>query len=404
MKKLEKSDQLSLVLNFMISIDNKPSADKLIARAESLAPKFFERAIETEQRRCVSSETINELFEAGLLRYYQPECYGGYELDWGTHYRIGKAIAQGCPSTAWITTVVGAHSCYVARMSKEAQDEVWANATDVLIATGSVQKTGTVVREKAGFRVNGSWGFASGVDHAAWGMVAGRMDGEKEVSQYLIPRRDFCIDDVWYVAGMKGTGTKDINVKNAFVPAHRAIRLSVFHGANPPGAALHTHYLYRTEFRPFSGSSLLGPIIGTAEAAFDHYVMKTRGHRGAIFGDKVSENPSVQSRVSESAAELAAANALAEKQYKLLNLRGKALEMFSIEEKTSFVRDRAFIMKLCLKSTERLVRMMGANGLFDTNPVQRCFRDLHAMATQFGVNWDLNMPPYGAYILGVEAS
>lgn len=383
-----------------IKLDKNTLLNQLLSNAKKISPTIFNQALETEKRRCLSKDVVEELFNNGLLRYFQPSCYGGYEMDWGTHYQIGKLIAKACPSTAWIVTVVGAHSCYVARMSPKAQEDVWATSENVLIATGSVTKTGTIKKEKNGYRLNGSWGFASGVDYASWGMVAGRMEGEKEASQYLIPKSDFIVDDVWHVAGMKGTGTKDINVQNAFVPEHRVIKMSVFHGANPPGSIKHKHYLYNTEFKPFSGSSLLGPIIGTAEAAFDFYVEKTKNYHGAIFGDKISVKESVQSRVSESAAELQAANALANMQFNLLNQVGKSLKPFSLEQKTSFVRDRAFIMKLCLSSTERLVRMMGANGLFDTNPVQRCFRDLHAMASQFGVNWDLNMPPYGAYILG----
>ena len=380
-----------------------PTAEELVQRAEALVPMLRERADETETLRRVPEATMAVLHEQGLLKYYQPKCYGGYELDWGTHFKIGRAVAKGCPSTAWIVAVVGGHTCYVGRFPKEAQDEVWADGQDVLISTGSVQKTGTVKKVPGGFQLSGAWGFASGVDHAHWGMVAGRMDGDKEVSQYLFPRKDFTIDDVWHVAGMKGTGTKDIVLNDAFVPEHRALKMSRFTGAMPPGGDANPHYIYRTEFRPFSGSSLLGPILGTAEGAFADYTAMTRERTGAIFGDKVADNTAVQLRVSESSAELAAAAALAERIYATLNVRGKMLEPFTEEERASLMRDRAYIMKLCRQSCERLVTMMGAQGLFNTNPVQRAFRDLHAMATQFGVNWDLNMPPYGRLALGLPS-
>jgi 3-hydroxy-9,10-secoandrosta-1,3,5(10)-triene-9,17-dione monooxygenase len=380
-----------------------PTAEELVQRAEALVPMLRERADETESLRRVPEATMAVLHEQGLLKYYQPKCYGGYELDWGTHFKIGRAIAKGCSSTAWIVAVVGGHTCYVGRFPKEAQDEVWADGPDVLISTGSVQKSGTVKKVPGGFQLSGAWGFASGVDHAQWGMVAGRMEGEKEVSQYLFPRKDFTIDDVWHVAGMKGTGTKDIVLNDAFVPEHRVLKMSRFTGAMPPGGEANEHYIYRTEFRPFSGSSLLGPILGTAEGAFADYTAMTRERTGAIFGDKVADNPAVQLRVSESGAELAAAAALAERMYDTLNGRGKKLEPFTEEERATLMRDRAYVMKLCRQSCERLVTMMGAQGLFNTNPVQRAFRDLHAMATQFGVNWDLNMPPYGRLALGLPS-
>jgi len=376
-------------------------ADDLVARARALAPTLRERAAHTEELRRVPEETMATLHAEGLLKFYQPKRYGGFECDWGTHFRLGREVAKACPATAWIVAVVGAHTAYVGRFPKEAQDEVWADGPDVFIATGSVQKTGRVTREPGGYRLSGAWGFASGVDHAEWGMVAGRMEGDKEASQFLFPRKDFSIDDVWHVAGMKGTGTKDIVLNDAFVPDHRVLKLSQFTGAMPPGGEANDHYIYQTEFRPFSGSSLIGPILGTAEGAFEDYTAITRERIGAIFGDKVAEKDAVQLRVSESAAELAAAAALAENMYVLLNTRGKVLQKFTEEERATLMRDRAFIMKLCRQSCERLVTMMGAQGLFDSNPVQRAFRDLHAMATQFGVQWDLNMAPYGRLALGL---
>ena len=379
-----------------------PTVEELVARARSLVPRLRAEAAATEQRRTASPGIMRELFALGLLRYFQPKRFGGWEMDWGTQFHIGRALAQGCSSTAWVATVVGAHTCYAARHRPETQEEIWADGPDVLIATGSVQKSGRAEKVPGGYRVNGAWGFASGVDYAHWGQVAVRIEGESEVLQMMLPRKDFIIDDVWHVAGMKGTGTKDINVQNAFVPDHRALKGSLFHGLRPPGHAVNPHYIYGMEFRPASGSSLLGPILGTAEAALDQYIETTKLKKAAIMGNRPAHNPAVQMRLSESAAEINAARLIIEIQFALLNKRGKALEAFTDEERTSITRDRAFAMRLCYGAVQRLVNQMGALGVFDDNPVQRCFRDLHVMSTQFGVSWDVNMPGWGAYTLGVS--
>ncbi|MSO66032.1 MAG: acyl-CoA dehydrogenase [Alphaproteobacteria bacterium] len=382
----------------------RPSLAELLERAKAMVPRLRAEALATERRRTLSAEIMQELFANGFLRIFQPVRFGGYEMDWGTQYEIGRVLARGCPSTAWIVGIVGTHSAYVARFPAEAQEEVWAKSSDILISTGSVQKTGTVTKVPGGYRLNGTWGFASGVDHSAWGMVAGRIEGEAEGRQFLFPRVDFVVDDTWHVAGMKGTGTKDIDVKNAFVPDHRAVLQSVFNGVNPPGAAIHQHYLYRGEFRPFTGSGLLGPIMGASEGAYDEYVVRTRVKHGAIFRDKVAENPTVQMRVAEAAAELDAARLLADRQNAQLHHKGKAGESFSDGERVMLQRDRAYITKLCLQSCERLVRMMGALGVFDDNPVQRAYRDLHVMSTQIGVNWDVNITPFGKWTLGLAVT
>ena len=373
--------------------------EELCRRAEALVPTFRARALATERNRALLKETADDLFAAGLLRVFQPARYGGFEMDWPVQFNVGRILARGCSATAWIFCVVGNHSAYAARYRKELQDEIWGNDQDVLIATGSVQKSGKVVRVPGGFRASGTWGFASGVDHSKWGSVMSRPEGEDAPVNLMFPRKDFQIADTWHVAGMRGTGTKDIVVQDAFVPEHRTLPQEVFVGRNPPGSLVSQHYLQKVEFRPFTGSALLGPILGTAEGAFDNYLAITRGRRAAIARDKIADNPLVQIRVSEAASEIAAAGALCERHMAFLHKKGLTLEPFTAEERVTITRDRAFATKLCLDAVERLTRMMGAQGLHDDNPVQRAFRDLHAMSTQIGVAWDVNMPPFGKWIL-----
>lgn len=377
----------------------QPGEAELCERAQAMVPTLRSRALATERNRALLNETVDDLFAAGLLRYFQPRRYGGLELDWPVQFKVGRILARGCSASAWIVCVVGAHSSYIARYNKELQDEIWGQDQDVLIATGSVQKSGKVVRVPGGYRLNGTWGFASGVDHSKWGSVAGRVEGENEPINFVFPRKDYKIADTWFVAGMRGTGTKDIDVQDAFVPEYRTLKQEAFVGRNPPGSAVSNHYIQKVEFRPYTGSALLGPILGTAEGAFDDYLAITRGRRAAIARNTIADNPLVQIRVSEAASEITAAAALCERHVAFLHKKGQTLEPFTEEEKVSTTRDRAFATKLCLDAVERLTRMMGAQGLHDDNPVQRAFRDLHAMSTQIGVAWDVNMPAYGKWIL-----
>ena len=381
-----------------------PTIGQLMANARALVPHLKAEAAATEDRRTLSKEMVRKVFDAGLFRYFQPRRYGGYEMDWGTQYHLSKIVAHGCPSTAWVVSVVGQHCCHAARFGKEAQDEVWGDSQDVIVATTSMQKPGaTIVRESGGYRINGCFGFSSAIDHSSWGMANGVAEGEDERRYFLLPRGDYTIDDNWHVAGMRGTGTKDLNAQNAFVPEYRSIKFSTWVGSNPPGGDVNPSYIYSMEMEPVLASSPLGPVVGTAEAALEDYLEITRERRSANFGGKVGDNPAVQMRISESAAEVHAADVVACADFDLLNERAKAGQPLTEEERVSVARNRAFIAQLCLRSTDRLVGMMGAIGLFDSNPVQRQFRDLRAMATQLGVAYDVNMPHYGRWALGLDA-
>jgi alkylation response protein AidB-like acyl-CoA dehydrogenase len=378
-----------------------PTVEDLVARAEALVPYLKDQAAATEQNRTLPTETVKKLHEAGFFRFFRPRAYGGYEMDWGSQYAFAKKLAHGCPSTAWIASVVGQHSCHVGRFARQAQDEVWADNSDLLIATGSVPRPNVVTERVAGgVKVSGSVGFASGVDHSGWAMGLFPIDGAGH--QVLLPRSDYEIEDTWFVAGMRGTGTKDIHVPGAFVPDHRIMPAIAFNEQNPPGAGVHESYIYAMEFAPVQGSSPLGPLIGTAEGALAHYIAMTRSKKGAIFGNKVAESSAVQMRLSESAAEIHAADVVAQQDFAFLHEAAKSGHRLSDEERTAIVRNRGLIAKMCVRATQRLVQMMGASGLTDDNPVQRHYRDVQGMATQIGVAFDVNIPPWGRWALGLD--
>ena len=378
-----------------------PTIDDLTERAAALVPCLKAEAAATEQRRAISPETMAKLHQAGFFRFFRPKAYGGYEMDWGAQYHFAKILAHGCPSTAWVASVVGQHSCHVARFAKQAQDEVWPDDADLLITTGSVPRANVKTeRVEGGVRVSGSVGFASGIDHSGWAMALFPIDGVPH--QVLPPRADYEIDDTWFVAGMRGTGTKDIHVPGAFVPAYRTMPAVAFNESAPPGAGVNPGYIYAMEFAPVQGSSPLGPLIGTAEGALDAYLEMTRTKTGAIFGNKVAESSAVQMRVAESAAEIHAADVVAVQDFQVLHNAGKTGRRLSDGERTAIVRNRGLIAKLCVRATQRLVQMMGAIGLSDENPVQRHYRDVQAMATQIGVAYDVNMPPWGRWALGLD--
>jgi len=221
----------------------------------------------------------------------------------------------------------------------------------------------------------------------------------------LLRRGEFTIEDTWHVAGMRGTGTKDVRADELFVPAHRTVSFKAFNSTSPPGAALHRAPLYRFARGPASlGGNILWPMLGAAEGALADYVAATRVRVGALFGDKPAEQSPVQLRLSESAAEIKAARLLLEAENRIVAGRIRDGSAFTDDENVELPRDRAFAAKLCVQAVERLVLQMGATTIYDPSPVRRHFRDLNAMATQIGVNWDLTMPPYARRALGLPVA
>jgi 3-hydroxy-9,10-secoandrosta-1,3,5(10)-triene-9,17-dione monooxygenase len=379
-----------------------PSLETLKDRARSLVPMLRDQAGATEANRSVIPETVAALHDAGLTRICQPARFGGYELSWDAPVDLGRILAAACPSTAWLVSIVGPHSAYIGRFPLEAQEEVWADGKGAIMAGATVSRGGTIRRDGDGLRVEGQFGFASGIDHAPWGFVIGTVEDDGDAVTCLIPRRDFEIADTWHVAGMRGTGTKDMVVKDAYVPPHLFIKTRDLVVPNPPGAAHSESELFWVEYAPFVATTLMGPVLGAAEGALAAYTESTKARIGAMFGDKPADSLSVQLRLAESAAEIRAAQVLIESQMDTLRDHVATREPMPSELQIDFGRDRAFATRLCVTAVHRLVQQMGASGLYDSNPVQRFFRDLSAMSAQFGIGWDRNMAPAGRQMLGID--
>lgn len=378
-----------------------PSLSELIGRANDLVPTIERRAAAAEHDRMISAETMQEIHAAGLLRYFQPARFGGYEMDWGAQVQIGRALARGCASTSWLVCVVGSHSAYVARMSPEAQEDVWADGQDALIATGSVSRNVTIEAVNGGYVLSGRWSFCSGVDHAGWILLRGTPAGDSRQHYFLFPSTEFTIEDDWHVSGMCGTGSKSVIAKDVFIPEHRTLSLTALMSPNPPGAQINKNYVYNYNFRPFAGTALLGPILGAAEAAFAQYTAMIEER--AAGGRLDIHDMQTQLRLAESSAELGAATVLLESLVQRQQHYAKADLDIPKVERIALVRDRTFTARLCFNAVERLMSHLDATEIYLEHPIQRHFRDLSGMVQQIGVNWDRNMTNCAKAMFGIEA-
>jgi 3-hydroxy-9,10-secoandrosta-1,3,5(10)-triene-9,17-dione monooxygenase len=379
--------------------------DELVQRARDLVPTLKERARETENLRQLPDETMADLHRLGLLKYYQPKMFGGYEMDWGAHAAIASELARGCTSTAWIQCVVGAHTWMAARFDLEAQKEMFADP-DVLIATAFAGgRNVEVERVDGGFKLSGEWSFASGLSHSEWAIVGSQTKSatrdEYEMTLFALPKGDFSQVDNWYVSGLKGTGSMNIKIDNAFIPEHRSIPISTFDTGTSEGAKAHECYSYHAYMPEYFFSVPLGPILGTAIGAMESYLEITKNRFGAMFGEKVAEQIPVQTRIAESSAEIAAAQLLFDRVFETLHARGSKHERVTKSELVRLKRDCVFVGKLCSQAVTRLVKMMGASGLSDTNPVQRFHRDMEALTAHQSQQWEIGMTPIGRWALGL---
>ncbi len=152
---------------------------QLLESARALYPKLRERASQVEAARKISSDSFQEMKEAGLFRMTQPKAYGGAQLPYHVFCEAVMEIAQGCPSTGWIYAVIGEHNVTLgAYYPRQAQDDVWAEAPDTYIGSGNSPEL-VYTEQDDGWLVNGQLRFSSGCEFVTWHMTGGRINGRQ---------------------------------------------------------------------------------------------------------------------------------------------------------------------------------------------------------------------------------
>lgn len=374
-----------------------------------LLPDIRARAAEAERARQVPAASVEALREAGLFRLVQPRAFGGEEMDFATLVDIVMDIAGACPSTGWACGLLAAHQWLIASFPEAAQNDVWGADPDA-VACASYAPTGKATPVAGGWRLSGRWAFASGCDAAGWAVCSALLPGEAEgpplLSFLLVPRADFAIEDTWHTVGLAGTGSKTLVLDDAFVPAHRMLRVRETGTGRTPGAALHGSPLYAMPMLCNIPSCLAATAVGAAAGALESYLDMTSGRvtRGAVAGggNRMAEFPTIQLRVAEAAASVDAAREILLRDLQRRMASAEAGETISVEERIASRRGQSFATSLALRAAEALNASTGGQGLDLANPVQRAWRDVNAVGRHISLNWDAVGSMYGQMALGLE--
>ena len=287
---------------------------ELVGRAREIVPVLARNAARTEEQRRVVEENITLIDEAGLYSIMRPKRLGGLETDIRTKLEVSRELARGCGSTAWASTLMNVCAFFAGLFPDQAQRDVWEGSPDNRIA-GVLAPSAGATRIDGGYRVTGSWGWASGCLHAQWAVVGFPVPDDRgeivDQGLALVPMSDLTIEDTWYVAGMRGTGSNTLVARDIVIPEHRVISIPAAIGGRY--ATEHTdEALYRSAFVPVAAIVLAGPQLGLAQAALDLVIEKApKRSVSYTFYDTQTEAPTVQLAVAKAASLVDAAHLFA---------------------------------------------------------------------------------------------
>jgi alkylation response protein AidB-like acyl-CoA dehydrogenase len=370
--------------------------EALRRRTLELVPVLRERAARTEQLRQIPPETVQDLVASSLIRIGNPPRYGGLDIEYDAVFDVGYELGRACGSTAWCYCLWTAHNWWIGHFPEQAQEEFFASGPDTLASSG-LNPTGAKAEPVAGgLRVSGRWGFSSGCDAASWAILA--VPSPNGPVWALMPRRDYEILDTWFTSGMRGTGSKDIVVREAFVPQHRIMDPSRAGDGEWTGWELHKRLSYRLPFRCMTGWDLLVPLIGIAQGAVDEFTSRLRGTSGP---GRTADSALVQVRLAEAAVEVDAAWELHRRCMREMLGKAERQEEFTNLERARYRRDKSFAARLCVQAVNRLFEASGGRAISESEAIQRFHRDVNAGSHHQGLSWDVSAEDYGRQALGL---
>ena len=385
------------------------SPDELRRAIRSLLPRIRARAAECERARSVPTETVAELRELGFYRLVQPSAYGGYEQDFVILAELMIELASACASTSWVCGLLAAHQWMVGTFPAQAQREVWRSDPGATFC-GSYAPVNEAVADGDGFRLSGRWGFASGCDNSQWAICGARLpaapDRPSEPAFLLVPAPDYAVDDTWDVIGLAGTGSKTLVLKDVYVPGYRVLLFADAASGRTPGSRLSSNRLYAVPVYCHVSACLAATAVGAAAGAVEDFIAGTTGRvtRGSVTGgnNQMAQFPTVQIKLTEAAAAVDAAQTILLRDLGAIAREVRENGEGSIRQRVTNRRGQGFAVNLAVRAVDILNASTGGNGLAMSNPIQRAWRDVNAVARHVSLNWDSIGAMYGQMALGLE--
>ncbi|MBD0862559.1 hydroxylase [Gordonia sp. zg691] len=349
------------------------------------ADEIRAEAVEGEKLMQLTDVSAKRLRDSGVVRMLQPKEYGGLECHPREFAETVMATAALDGATGWVAGIVGVHPWALAAFDDKAQNEIWGADNDMWMAS-PYAPMGVAVPVDGGYVLNGRWAFSSGTDHCGWVMIGaavGDKDGNRtgQVLHVVLPRSDYEIDaDSWNVMGLRGTGSKDLIVKDAFIPTYRTIDAAIVLGGEGWKHAGRDETLYKFPFSYIFPLGITSALIGMTEGALACYI-DAQKERVQVSGIPIKEDPYVLFAISDAAAEIAASRiTLLETVDRFWDKTDRGEEI-SFEERAAGRRTQVSAAWRAVRAMDEIFARAGGLSTHLSNPIQRFWRDAHVGLT-----------------------
>ena len=387
---------------------NIASSRDLLADAGAMLPDIRAAADAIDDARRIPGWLAERLAGAGFFHLLTGREYGGMAADPVTAAKVIERLSTASPSAGWVTMILATASYWTVRMvPDEVRREIFAGVSpgeiQPTVIAGTLVPHGRAVRVEGGWRLSGQWPFASGCHQADWMPTAAWLhDGNGPVTDengapqwrvFHLPASQCVILDTWHTSGLRGTGSADYTMQDVFVADNYVKRHSLLEESLLPGR----RYAYPAFNVPMLSAVALGAARGAVDALTE------------LFGGKVDRrNQRPVATAFDKQADLGIATAAVDSaRAYLYDATARAWDLTLAGEELP--RELRAAMRLActhavtasVQAVDRAHSAAGAGAIYTASPLDRCFRDVHAVAAHAFVR-RTTMADGGQLLLGQE--
>jgi indole-3-acetate monooxygenase len=372
---------------------------RILDAVRDMAPAIAARAGEIEAARRLPVDLVTEMTVAGCFGMLRPRSHGGSGVDLATSMRVYEDLSRADASVGW-TVAIGA-GCWLdlVGLPRSTFDAVFADDPDVKVG-GGIAPAGIAVPADGGYRVTGRWGFVSGCQHCDW-MYGNCIEQGATGNGGMPPLRialfragEVEIEDTWSVSGLCGTGSHDVVADDVFVPAERTFALL---SAEP---CLDVPLVRIPLPSPYVLQMASG-ALGVAQGALDDILALATDKVPLFAGAALAANPLFQNQLGEADARLRAARALIYAEAAEVWATALASDPFTPEHRARIRASGVWAAATAAAVVDMAYRAGGGSSLYKSSPLQRRFRDIHALTQHFLVKLD-SLTTVGAVMAGQD--
>ena len=357
-----------------------PPPKSHLEAAREIAPLIRASADKIEADRELPRPVFEALADAGLFHMAVPRAVGGSELDLPTYVQVIEEIGKADASTGWAVNQGGTFGTFAARMQRDVARAIWID-TPRSVVSNTPAPTAKAVVVPGGYRVTGRQPFSTGCKHSSWIAAHGQIiengevrkrDGNPETRYFLMPVAQVELLDTWHTRGMRGTGTHTFEVKDVFVPEERTVLVK---GAPIVSGGPRYKIPLTPGFACGDAAVALGLARSCMSAFFELAGSKTSRYVPGI----LREQAIVQFAVGKAEASLRSGRAFFMEAVSELWDEVSSTGALTLDRRAALRIAATHAIRLSAEIVDSLYNACGATAVFEGNPIQRYFQDIHVI-------------------------